>query len=289
MGGRLPRRRASDVRQPDDQDHPDVLRDVLLALLRHRPRPRRQAVEVRGQSARSAFARQAVPARHGIRRLVLRSRPAPEAARAPRRTRQRAVDGGHVGRGDRDHCRAHAEDQGAVRPRVRRDVQPRHRPALPAARAEVVGRGQLRGPGVRAVPRRPRRRVHADLRHRAGLARADRHREHQLPRADRHAPRREHAQQPGAGVRARGRAAHSDHRGGSALLGGGEQGQILAADQARHRPRAGARVVQRARHRRALRQGVRRAARSRLRQVRRRDTGVHARMGRDARPASMRT
>ena len=121
-------------------------------------------------------------------------------------------------------------------------VQPRHRPALLPARAEELGRDQLRRAVVRAVPRPARRRLRADLRRRPGLARADRHREHRLPGADRLAPGREHAQLAGAGVRAGGRAAHPDHRRRPALLGRREQGEVLAADQARHRPRAAARL-----------------------------------------------
>ena len=111
------------------------------------------------------------------------------------------------------------------------------------------------------------------------LAGADRHREHRLPGADRLAPRREHAQHAGAGVRQRDRAAHPDHRRRPALLGRGEQGEVLAADQARHRHRAAARVDERAGDRGPLRPGVRREVRPRLRQVRRRDQAVHAGVG----------
>ena len=69
------------------------------------------------------------------------------------------------------------------------------------------------------------------------------------------------------------------HRRRSAVLGGGEQGEALPADQAGHRPRAAARVDARARDRGALRQGVRRAARVRLRAVRRGARPVHAGVG----------
>ena len=117
----------------------DVLRNVLLALLRLRPCARRQALEVRRQSARPAEPRPAVPARHRCRRRVLRSRPAAEAADPPRRARQGGMDGRHLGRGVLLHRRPDEQDQGAIRPRVGRDVQPRHRPVLPPARAEVAG------------------------------------------------------------------------------------------------------------------------------------------------------
>ena len=184
--------------------------------------------------------------------------------------------------------RPDAEDQGRARRRIDRRHHARHRPALLPARAEELGRDQPRRPVVRAVPRPARHRVHADLRRRPGLARADRHREHRLPGADRLAPGREHAQLAGAGIRAGGRAAHPDHRRRSALLGRREQGQVLAADQARHRPRAAARLDERAGERRPLRQGLRREIRPRLRPVRRRDQGLHGRVGGEAKPASTR-
>ena len=259
---------------------PDVLRHVLLALRRNRLRPRRQAVEVRRQPEGPAEPWPAVPARHRRRRCALRSRSPAEAADPPRRARQGGVDGGDVGRGLRLHRRPDAEDQGAARPGSRRRHHARDRPALLPARAEELGRDQLRRPVVRAMPRPARRRVRADVRRRPGFARADRHREHRLPRPDRIAPGREHAQLAGAGIRPGGRAAHSDHRRRSPLLGRREQGEILAADRARHRSRAAAGVDERARHRGPLRHGVRRKIRPRLRQVRRRGQGLHARMGR---------
>jgi len=98
--------------------------------------------------------------------------------------------------------------------------------------------------------------------------RSDRHREHRLPGADRLAPRREHAQPAGAGVRQRGRAAHPDHRRRPALL--------VAAAKARHWLPIRARtdlalllawmnvLVQRE----PVRPRVRRPTRPRLRQVR---------------------
>ena len=78
----------------------------------------------------------------------------------------------------------------------------------------------------------------------------------------------------------------ADHRRRPALLGGREQGEVLAADQARHRHRAPPRVDERAGERGPLRQGVRREARPRLRQVRRRDHGHTRPNGPQARPAS---
>ena len=154
--------------------------------------------------------------------------------------------------------------------------------------AEELRRHQHRRALVRAVPRSARHRLPPHLRHRPGVARAHRHREHQLPGAGRLAPRREHAQLAGAGVRQGGRAPHPDHRRRSALLGGREQGEVLAADQAGHRPRAAAGVDERARHRRPLRQGVRREVRPRLRQVRRRKSRSTRPSGRPPRPASTR-
>ena len=139
---------------------------------------------------------------------------------------------------------------------------------------------QRRRPVVRAVPRTARHRLHAHAGQRRRLARAHRHREHRLPRPHRQPPGREHAQHPGAGVRAGHRAQHPDHRRRSALLGRGLQGEVLATDQARHRSRAPARVDERAGDRKPVRQGVRREVRHRLRQVRCRDRAVHPGVGR---------
>ena len=58
-------------------------------------------------------------------------------------------------------------------------------------------------------------------------------RERPLPRAHRLAPRREHAQHAGAGVRRGGRPRRDGHRGRPALLDRGEQGEALPADQRR--------------------------------------------------------
>ena len=68
-------------------------------------RPRRQAVEVRGQSARPAVPRPAVPARH--RRASAPSRPGPPAhpADPDRRTRQGRVEDRRLGGGARRHPR----------------------------------------------------------------------------------------------------------------------------------------------------------------------------------------
>ncbi len=258
------------------EDRSDFLRNVLLALFRFRTCAGWQAVEVRGQSARPAESRPPVPARHRCRRLILRSRPPAEATDSPRRTRQGGVDRRHLGRGVHLHRGPDEPDQGAARPRVGGNVQPWHRPVLPPACAEVLGRHQLRRILVRTMPRSARCRFQPDIRHRPRLARARRHREHQLPRADRRAPGREHAQHPGAGIRPGSRTAHSDHRRRPALLGRGEQGQVLAADPAGHRPRAAARLVQRDGQRGPLRQGLRREAWPRLRPVRRRNQSQHA-------------
>ena len=121
------------------------------------------------------------------------------------------------------------------------------------------------GPVVRAVPRRARRRLPADIRQRRRLARADRHPRHRLPGADRLAPGREHAQLAGAGVRPGDRAARAGDRGRPALLRRGEQGQVLASGQTRHRSGAAAGMDEPARQRRPLRQGLRREARPWLR------------------------
>ncbi len=280
VGAAVARGRGGDRRPTRHRHHDtDLLRNVLLALRRHRPRARRQAVEVRRQPEGPAEPRPAVPARHRRRRRVLRPRPIAQAAHPPRRARQGGVDGGDLGRGVHLHRRADGEDQGAARARGGRRLPARDRAALHRSHAQVVGCDQLRRPVVRAVPRRAGRRFHADLRQRHRLARADRHREHRVPGADRHAPRREHAQPAGAGVRQRRRAAHPDHRRRPAVLGRRQQGEVLAAGEARHRPRAAAGVVQPPGQRGPLRPGLRRQARPRLRPVRRRDQGPHARVG----------
>ena len=161
---------------------------------------------------------------------------------------------------------AHGQDQGRARPGIDRAVQPRPGPAFHPACAEELGRHQLRRAVLRAMPRRARCRLSADLRQRRRLARAHRHREHRLPGADRLAPGREHAQLAGAGVRQGDRAARAGDRRRSALLGGREQGQVLAADQARHRPGAAAGLDEPAGRRRPLRQGLRGAPRPRFRE-----------------------
>jgi thiosulfate reductase / polysulfide reductase chain A len=145
---------------------------------------------------------------------------------------------------------------------------------------------QLRRLVVRAVPRRARRRLHADLRRRCRLARAHRHREHRLPGADRLAPGREHAQLAGAGVRQaverkvpiivvdpRYSVAASKAKYWLPIKPGTDLALLLAWMNV---------LVTEGRYDKDLR----RAVRPRLRQVRRRDQGLHARVGRRARPAS---
>ena len=132
-------------------------------------------------------------------------------------------------------------------PEARRPLQPRPRRDLPQAHAEGLRLAELGRPVLRPVPRPARRGLRADLRRGGRLARAHRHPERPLPRPHRLAPRREHAQHAGAGVRRRDRQRGDDHRGRPALLGRGEQGEALPADQAGHRPRAPARLDERAR------------------------------------------
>ncbi len=245
---------AADAPSTGEHDGPYVLRHVLLALRRHRARPRRKTVEIRRQSTRSALEGRLCPRGTGavgayydpdrLQKPLIRRGPRGKeewtAVTGTRRSRTLPKD---------------AEDQGGTWPGSAGRIHARHRPGDVPARAEVVGRDQLRRLVVRAMPRTARRRLHADVRQRRRLARADRHREHRMPRADRHAPRRKHAQHAGAGVRAGHRAEGPHHRRRPALFGRREQGKILAADQARHRPRAAPRLDERARHRGPLRQG----------------------------------
>ena len=207
-----PRRRRRSARGERRGHGPDVLRDVLLALRRNRLRARRQALEVRRQSQGPAFQGTAVSARHRGGGLAQRPRPPAHAADPHRRARQGTVEGGELRGGHRRHRRAHGQAQGRARPGIARAVQPWLRPALLPARAQVLGRDQRRRAVVRAMPRAAGHRVHAHAGQRGRLARAHRHREHRLPRADRQPPGREHAQHPGAGVRAGHRTQHSDHR-----------------------------------------------------------------------------
>ena len=86
----------------------------------------------------------------------------------------------------------------------------------------------------------------------------------------------------------RGGAPHPDHRRRPALLGGGEQGQVLAADQAGHRPRAAARVDERPRDRRLVRQDLRRAVRASASTSSSRRSSRPRPSGRPPRPASTR-
>ncbi len=272
MGSKPPRRQGRDDRH--------LLRNVLLEVRRHRARPRREALEVRGQSPRPDEQGTPVPARHGRRRHALRPGPHLQAPHPDRRAGQGGVQGRHLGRGAQPRRGEDEEDRRRARPRVDRPVEARHGLALLRARDARLRLRQQGRALVRAVPRPARHRLPPHLRHGAGLARTHRHRQHELPRPHRHAPGREHAQHAGAGVRAgRGPQGHH-HRGRPALLRGREQGEVLAAHQARHRHGARARVDERPRDRRPLRQGVRGEIRPRLRQVRRRDQGQHARVGR---------
>ena len=186
----------------------------------------------------------------------------PDRLRSPLAARERArrgeVDRGHLGRGPRPRRREDAEDQGRVRPGGGRPLQPRHRRDVPQAHAQGLRLAELRGPVLRPVPRPARRGLRADLRGGDRLPRAHRHPERPLPRPHRLAPRREHAQHAGAGVRRRDRQRRDDHRRRPALLDRGEQGEALPAHQAGDRPRAASRLDERARRRGALRQGLRR-------------------------------
>ena len=137
-------------------------------------------------------------------------------------------------------------------------VLSRHRRHLPQAHAAGVRHAEHGGTVVCAVPRAARRRLRADLRRRGRVARADRHPQRALPRAHRLAPRREHAQHAGAGVRRGGWRRRVGHRRRPALLDCREQGEVLPSDQARHRPRAHPRLDERRRLRGAVRHGVRR-------------------------------
>ncbi len=261
-------------------DHPDVLRNVLLALLGLRLP---SATASCGSSRATRATRRAAAG-------CARAAPAPSASYYdPDRLQKPLIRRGERGK---EEWTAVTWDEAFTYIAERMNkIKAQHGPESVAMFNHGIGQffiqhalkswgainfagssfAQCRGPA--------RRRLRADLRQRPRLARARRHREHELPRADRRAPRREHAQHAGAGVRAGGRAPHPDHRRRPALLGGGEQGEVLAADPPGHRPGAAARVVQRAGHRRPLRPRVRREARPRLRQVRGRDQGQHAGVG----------
>ena len=160
-GGRRRRRR----REPSPPFRPSAR--CLLALRRHCARRDGKLWKLRAIPGPQSRGRRC-PARHRRIRCVLRPRPPAEAPDPPRRAQQGRMDGGDLGRGVRLHRRPDAENQGAIRARVGGDVQPRDRPALRPAHAEVVGGDQLRRIVVRAMPRPPRRRLRAHLRHRLG-------------------------------------------------------------------------------------------------------------------------
>jgi anti-sigma factor RsiW len=77
------------ARAAADPEVPDLLRHLLLEVRRHRHRARRPALEDRGQPARSALPRPALPARHRRHRRPLR----PDRLRTPLlRTHERGED-----------------------------------------------------------------------------------------------------------------------------------------------------------------------------------------------------
>ena len=125
-----------------------------------------------------------------------------------------------------------------LRPRGRRALLARPRRHVPQAHAQGLRLAQHRRAVVRAVPRPARRRVPPDVRRGDRVARAHRHPQRALPGAHRLAPRREHAQHAGAGVRRGHGRRRQPHRRRSALLDRGRQGEALPADQAGHGPRA---------------------------------------------------
>ncbi len=267
------------LRRHGDPPGPDLLRHLLLEVRRDRPRPRREALEDRGQSGRPAEPGPALPAGDGRRRRAFRPRSPQGAPAPPAEARPGGMDGGHLGPGPRRRRREAPEDQGGARSRSRGGVLARHRRHLPEAHAARVRDAEHGRPVVRPVPRTARRRVRADLRGGSGLARAHRHPQCALPRADRLAPRREHAQHSGAGVRGGRGLGGVDHRRRPALLRGRRQGDALPAHQAGRRSRAGARLDERPGVRGAVRQGVCRRPRLRLRRVCGRDRRRHPRVG----------
>ena len=105
----------------------------------------------------------------------------------------------------------------------------------------------------------------AHLRRGPRVARAHRPRARALHHPHRQPPRREHAQHPGAGLRRGARPRGRARGGGPALLDRGRQGALLAADQARHRSRAAARVDERHPRGAAVRRRLPRGARHRPR------------------------
>ncbi len=157
--------------------------------------------KIEGNPADPLSRRPPLPARHRRRGRALRQRSAEGAAHPPQAARRRRVGAGDLGRGAQPRRGEDAGDQGEVRPGGGRPVLARPRRHLPQAHHQGLRIAEHRGPVLRAVPRPARRRVPPDVRRGGRLARAHRHPERALPRADRLAPRREHAQHAGAGIR----------------------------------------------------------------------------------------
>ena len=189
------------------------------------------------------------------------------------------MGGGHLGRSDPPRGREDAADQDAVRPRGRGALLARARRQLPEAHAQGLRLAQHRCAIFCAVPWPARRGVQPHVRRGRRLAGTNGHPQRPLPGTGGLTSRREHAQHAGAGVRRGHRGGRLGHRRGPTLLGGREQGEVLLADQARHRPCAHPRLDERHRARRALRQALRRVAWVRLRSVRSGNRLVHAGMG----------
>ena len=225
-----------------DQVVPTLLRALLLEVRRPRPREGRPGHQAHRQPGAPALARQALPARHRRHRPPLRPRPAEEAAppadREARATRTSRRSPGT--RPSTSRPRSCCKIRRRVRPRGGRPLLPRLRRVVLQAPPQRLRLGQRRRRRPTRQCRGPRE-VGFNLTFGAGarLARGPRHRERPRHHAHRHPPRREHAQHPGAGLRADalakgGRA----RRRRPALLDGRRQGALLAADQAGHRHRA---------------------------------------------------
>ncbi len=219
-------------------------------------------------------------ARHRRHRRPLRPRPPAHAAHPCRQARRRGMESRKLGRGAGFHCGPRQEAGGRARPRDGGHVQARHQRLLHRTRLQGVRHAEHRCAFVRAVPRAARRRLQPDIRRQPGHAREHRHRARQVPGTDRHAPGREPAQLAGTRVLGDRAQWRHHHRRRSALFHRGQQGEILAAGEAGHRHRPAARVDERDRRRRPVRQGVRREVRHGLRGVRQGDRREHAGMGR---------
>ena len=146
--------------------------------------------------------------------------------------------------------------------------------------AQGLRHAEQRRAVVRPVPRPARRRLLADLRARARLARAARPRGGEAGRAHRQPPGRERVHLADHPVRHGPLARREADRGRSPLLDRGLEGGLVAADQAGHGHRAAARLDERADRRRPLRQAVPRHLRAGLRGALRPRARVHAGMGR---------